>query len=84
MSVSSQMHAAPAGCSHQPFIHIRSRSPLRKKVDGGSSISHDEDRILSDLGGLSLFGHQAWSLSDSAVDEVRGILVSAPPSPLHP
>lgn len=40
----------PAGCSHQPFIHVRSRSPLRKKVDGGSSISHDEDRIHSDLG----------------------------------
>lgn len=33
---------------------------------------------------LALFGHQAWAPSDSAIDEVRGILVSAPPSPLHP
>lgn len=56
-----------------------------------ASISHDKNQMLSDLGGgwcvvvwLALVGHQAWAPSDSAIDEVRGILVSAPPSPLHP
>lgn len=38
--------------------------------------------MLSDLGGWPSFVTRP-GLSDSATDEVRGILVSAPPSPFH-
>lgn len=49
------------------------------------SIHGDRDLQLpdSEKQGLALFGHQAWALSDSVVDEIRGILVSVFPCQVH-
>lgn len=52
MSVSSQMHAAPAGLFHSPpAIHSHwEQWPIKEISVWCSSINHDKDQMLSDLG----------------------------------
>lgn len=78
------MHAASAGLFHSLLAnhsHLK-KWPIKEISKWYSSINHGNDRMLW-FRGLALFLHQSWAPSDSVIDEVKGVLISAPPSPFH-